>query len=1175
MFNQSLQGFGALSRAKLAFVSLIAMSALASLPRAHAQAVWDGGGAGANWSDSANWGATIPASGGTLALQFGGTQQLAPNNDFASFTASSLTFNVGASAFTLGGNAISLAGNITNGSSNLQTINLGMTLMAESVINTGTPGITMGGTIDGNFGITKTSAGTLALNGNNNYTGLTTVSAGVITVGHNKAFGDTTQGTTITAGATIILGSGITVTGETLVLNGSGDASNTGALRAAGGDATWAGNVTLGSGQGNGTVGGARLGATGAGNLTVSGNITDNGNNFDLVIRSTNGVNGKVILEGTANSYRHTYGVVGTLQLGAVNALPTGGMLNLGNASNQGHATLEMNGFDQQVGTLAHTAASTANTMQIRVQNSSGTLSTLTVNNASGNTFGGSINGNIALVKTGAGALTLSDAGGNPTNTYTGLTNINEGSIVISKSSALGTTAAGTVVANNAALVLGGSVVVGAEALSIEGTGVGGNGALRAQSGTSSWAGLITLNNPTEIQVDTGAALTIDVASGNAITGAFNLTLDVAGDLTIADTINTTSGNLTKNGAGTVTLSGGAANTFTGPTVISTGTMILNKSSGNALASTAITVGNNSGGIDILRLGNSNQIIDTAVLTLQGSGATAGIFQLNGKSETVTHIAGTAGSGIIENEGGTPSILTLNSTGTLTLSSLIRDGDGIGTDGSLAIVKNGASVLTFSGANSYTGTTTINTGTIVVTNATGLGAGDGTTATGTTVASGARLEINTGVIIANEVVTIHGSGGDNNGAIRAIGGGTATLNGQLIIGSGVGTGGTRIGAIGANSVLVLGGQITDNGGGFDLVVRTDGSPGGKVVVSGEGNSYGNSYLVVGTIQLAGGDDRLSTTGLLSLGNTSSAGTATVDLNGRNQRIGGLTSLIGASPMSRVLTNTAGTPSVLTIQNATGFNYGADISGDVSLVKSGVGNQTLSGLNTYTGRTTVQTGTLTLTGTATIGSSTWIDVATGSTLHVSGLTGGVLTYSPATGTHPISGSGTITGSLTVGGVGFVSPGVTSDTTDVSKAGDGLGTITVSGNLVFNPTEASTVGTFTLYSGNASDRINIGGGLTLNNFSKLGVTFDPAYQQAWGDTWTLLDWATSLNLNGFDVNSASNLDLPALDNGWSWQISNFTGNGALTVSIAPEPGRAALLLVGVLGFVLRRRRARTLG
>lgn len=1120
-----------------------------------------------------------------MALQFAGSTRLTPSNDLTSFTASNLTFNSGAGAFVLSGNGLSLAGGITNSSSNLQTINLGLTLTADSTINTGASGITIGGSIDGGFGISKSGTGTLTLSTGNAYTGLTTVSAGTIVANHNQAFGTTDQGTTITTGAMITLGSGVTITGESLVLNGAGD--NNGALRATTGDATWAGPVTLGSGTGSGAgTGGARLGSQGTGNLTVSGAITDGINDFDLVIRSATNVTGKVILSSTSNTYRHTYAVVGTLALGAENTLPTASNLYIGNTSNQGSALVDLNGFNQQVATLSSVQAASANTMSIRVTNSSLTAATMTI--AAASDFGGTITGNLALTKSGSGTLALYDAGSNATNSYTGLTTIGTGgAISIQKATALGSIGSGTVVQSGGALHLSptGTVSFSAEPLSIEGTGVSSNGALRAVSGVNTWSGAITMTAAAEIQVDSSASLLIDVSSGSAITGsATNLTLDIAGDLTIADPIATTTGTVTKNGAGTATLSGSGANTFTGLTTISTGTLILNKTAGvNALGSTAITLGNNSGGLDILRLGASDQMSNSATVTLAGSGATAGIFQLNGSSETISAISSsTTGAGIIENEGGGTSTLTLSATsGSHTFSGIIRDGDGLGTDGTLALAKSGASTLILSGANSYSSTTLVGSGTLQVFSNSALGAGDGTTTTGSSVTSGATLEISSGITVANEAVTINGQGVGNTGALRGTGGGTSTWNGPVILGSGTGTaGGARVGTSGTGTALVLGGQITDNGNGFDLVIRTDGSTGGKVVVSGAGNSYGSTYIVVGNLQLDGGDDRLSTTGLLSLGNTSSVSFAALDLNGRNQRIGGLTALKGTPAMSRTLTNASGSESVLTIQNSSSYSYDADLSGNLSLVKSGTGNQTLNGLNSYTGRTSVQQGTLILSGTATIASSSWIHVSQGAALQVSGLSGGGLTYSITGSNHPISGNGSLTGNLTISGEAFLAPGTTSDLSSVNTAGDGFGTLSVSGNLALTPSSVTT-SVLDIFSASQADQISVGGSLTLSSNSHFQVLFRDGYVPNLGDSWALLDWATSLTSGGFSTgtnyrsganseNNEGNLDLPELGTGRFWEISNFSGSGSLNVTVVPEPSRAILLLGGIMVLILHRRR-----
>ena len=93
-------------------------------------------------------------------------------------------------------------------------------------------------------------------------------------------------------------------------------------------------------------------------------------------------------------------------------------------------------------------------------------------------------------------------------------------------------------VATNAALELesASGITVGAEALSLDGTGVSNGGALRNVSGTNTWQGLITLAAAAEIQSDAGT-LTLDPATGDAVTGTFALTVDGAGAVTVSDPI--------------------------------------------------------------------------------------------------------------------------------------------------------------------------------------------------------------------------------------------------------------------------------------------------------------------------------------------------------------------------------------------------------------------------------------------------------------------------------------------------------------------------------------------------------------------------------------------------------------------------------------------------------------
>src|SRR5262249_34009744 len=138
-------------------------------------------------------------------------------------------------------------------------------------------------------------------------------------------------------------------------------------------------------------------------------------------------------------------------------------------------------------------------------------------------------------------------------NTYTGATAVNTGILNIRHSEALGTTAGGTTVTSGEELQLQGNIAVGAEAITLTGTGASTTGALRNISDTNSISGVITLSGTTLIAADAGSLTLsggIDGGGGNR-----NLTLQGAGNFSIGS-ITTGSGSLTKNGAGTTTLTG-------------------------------------------------------------------------------------------------------------------------------------------------------------------------------------------------------------------------------------------------------------------------------------------------------------------------------------------------------------------------------------------------------------------------------------------------------------------------------------------------------------------------------------------------------------------------------------------------------------------------------------------
>ena len=328
---------------------------------------------------------------------------------------------------------------------------------------------------------------------------------------------------------------------------------------------------------------------------------------------------------------------------------------------------------------LTLTSTGTTTSSAINAANTSGTniidvpivlgaaaASTQTFTQASGGTL--IVNGVISSTNT----LTLSLAGGgnvqfSGANTYAGATTVSAGVLNIRNNTALGTTANGTSVTGGAALELQGTIAVGAEALTLNGTGISSGGALRNISGDNSYAGPITLGSATRINSDSGT-LTLDVVSGNAITGTQNLTFGGAGNVTVNDSIATSTGTLTKDGAGTLTLAG--TNTYTGATSITAGILLVN---GSTASGSAVTV-SNSGTV------------------LGGTGTMGGTVNVNAGAIINPGPKGTDGTS------GSVGTLTISNatTGALTLASTATfHGDAFGTATSAwdKLVVNGTANL--------------------------------------------------------------------------------------------------------------------------------------------------------------------------------------------------------------------------------------------------------------------------------------------------------------------------------------------------------------------------------------------------------------------------------------------------------------------------------------------------
>ena len=156
-----------------------------------------------------------------------------------------------------------------------------------------------------------------------------------------------------------------------------------------------------------------------------------------------------------------------------------------------------------------------------------------------------------------------------------------------------------TTVASGAALNVDGTGLAIANPLSLNGTGVGATGALRNLANANSWSGAISLAGAASIESD-GGILTLGAISATAKA----LTVTGTGNTTVGGVIALTTGALTKTGTGSLTLA--AANTYSGTTTVSAGTLSVDGST--AAGATSVAVG----------------------ATLRGSGTVAGTVSVSG-----------------------------------------------------------------------------------------------------------------------------------------------------------------------------------------------------------------------------------------------------------------------------------------------------------------------------------------------------------------------------------------------------------------------------------------------------------------------------------------------------------------------------------------------------------------
>jgi autotransporter-associated beta strand protein len=426
------------------------------------------------------------------------------------------------------------------------------------------------------------------------------------------------------------------------------------------------------------------------------------------------------------------------------------------------------------------------------------------------------------------------------------------------------------------------------------------------------------------------------------------------------DSVIAGTAGLAKTGSGTLTLT--AANAYTGATTITAGTLQIGNAGtlGSLAPTSAIT--NNSALIfnrtNTLTQGTdfANVIAGTGSMTKNGSGTLilSGANTYTGKT---TISAGTLQIGNNSTTGtlSTASVITNNSSLVFQRSNGIIQGTGFadGIAGTGSLTNAGVGTLTLNEANTYSGLTTVNAGSIKVLHANALGASTAGTVvngTGAGSVSNARLELEGGITVTGETLTINGAG-NFYGALSSTSG-SNTWAGNVTIGSS----GTRLGCTTGNT-LTVSGIINSGSVETGLIIRTQ-DLNSTVILSGANNYLGDTSVLIGKLQLAGGNDRLPPTSRLVMG---SSGTnnpdAEFDLNGRNQTVAGV-ALTGTATKNSI-NNSSATAATLTINPIAANSFAGTVKGNLSLTKIGSSIQTLAGANTYSGNTTISGGTLTL------------------------------------------------------------------------------------------------------------------------------------------------------------------------------------------------------------------------
>jgi autotransporter-associated beta strand protein len=874
------------------------------------------------------------------------------------------------------------------------------------------------------------------------------------------------------------------------------------------------GTVTISDTSTNTTPGGMLVGWSGTGStnsftvavtsgtLTVGSTIGDS-NPFGLVLGESGGRTGTLAQTGgvVVAPLVQTRGGIGVYNL------DSGTLQTQRISSTGGPMTFNFGG-----GTLLATGTSSTGL--------TGTSGVSMVVNAGGGTVN---NGGFATLMnapiSGSGNLTL--AGGGTTtytanNTHSGTTTLSAGTLRIGNTGTTGNLTGPLV--NNAAVIFDRS-----DNASYTGV-ISGSGTLTKQgSGTT----LVLGPSNTYTGLTTVAAGILQSGS-NSAAGMTGGSFDVAASAKLvfsrnADNVIFTSQSI--SGSGDVEFQGQSGGYYTFRTASYSGTLsYTGQTIVNLTTSTSAQWYQNA-----LWLEKDNVLPNATVLNMQ-SGKVYMRSQ-TGTGISIAGVTGSAGTFITTDQTGQKLTATVASGSSFTYAGKIgADGTGTGTD-NISFTKAGAGTQILTGSNSYTGGTVITGGTLQI------GAGGTTGQIAGNVTANAAL-----VFDRSDDISFAGLFSGSTGTVTKRNATTLTLSAESMPFTGsfaVASGSLRF--TGTGSTVAVNSLITGSG----ALVRDAAANAASsfLILNGSNNYSGGTTINAGFLQL-GTNNALGTGPLVF---TAIADRGSLNLQGFNQTVAGLTASNTTQYRGDIYNNQANALSTLTIDTPTGqtFTYANQIGAlvgwtKIALVKAGAGTQILSGVSLYTGSTTVSGGRLIVDGDNSLATGA-VTVAAGAVL---------------------GGSGTIGGATTV--TGTLSPG------------NSPGVLSIASLVLDGPSTS-------LFEIDGTGR---GTGYDGVNITSAGLTYGGVLSLVFSNTFADNTTFDLFNFSGSPLGSFSSVtasgpygSLTFTDNGSGVWTSGSTSVAGQTMTftqstgdlvIVPEPGALALAGLGIAAAWARSRR-----